>query len=67
LRVIVDALYMRNNPDTTIGDKVGLLKKGDVVEVLQRRENWARVRTEAGLEGWACVELDDETFLVTVE
>jgi Tol biopolymer transport system component len=67
LLVIVDALHMRNNPNTTIGDKLGLLKKGDVVEVLQRRENWVKVRTEAGLVGWACVELDDETFLAPVE
>lgn len=67
LRVIVDALRLRDNPSTTTGAKVGLLDSGEVVEVLELRDNWARVRTESGLEGWACVELGEDVFLSAVE
>jgi len=67
LRVAVDALRLRDNPSTTTGAKVGLLDSGEVVEVLEIRDNWVRVRTEGGLEGWACIELGEDVFLIAVE
>jgi|GEM_PF-2078912 len=63
MRVVVDILHLRDKPNADIGEQVGLLEKDDVVEVLQRWDNWVQVQTESGLEGWSCVELDGKTFL----
>jgi Tol biopolymer transport system component len=67
LLVIVDSLRLRDEPNTSSGEQVGLLEKDDTVEVLWRWENWAKVRTESDLDAWACVELDGETFLEPVK
>jgi len=67
LRVIVDALNMRDKPNTTTSEKIGLLSKGDIVEVLEKQNSWALVRTKSGIEDWACIKLDGEVFLVAAE
>jgi len=36
----------------TVYDKVGIVKNGDRVEVLERERRFVRVRTDSGLEGW---------------
>lgn len=36
----------------TVYSKVGVVKNGDRVEILERERRFVRVRTDAGLEGW---------------
>ncbi|MBV8050053.1 MAG: SH3 domain-containing protein [Acidobacteriaceae bacterium] len=36
----------------TVYSKVGTVKNGDRVEILERERRFARVRTDAGMEGW---------------
>ncbi|HUT97640.1 MAG TPA: HEAT repeat domain-containing protein [bacterium] len=67
MKVAADALRLRDAPSTATGVKIGLLSAGEVVEVLEVSGDWARVRTVAGLTGWACIRLEGETFLVPTD
>jgi hypothetical protein len=44
-----------------------MLYLDDVVEVLSVQDNWAEVRTADERAGWACIELEGETFLRDTE
>jgi SH3-like domain-containing protein len=46
----------------TVYSKVGVVKNGDRVEVLERERRFVRVRTESGLEGWI-----EQRYLVSQE
>ena len=46
----------------TVYDKVGLVKNGDRVQILERERRFVRVRTDAGLEGWV-----EQRYLVPQE
>lgn len=46
----------------TVYDKVGLVKNGDRVQILERERRFVRVRTSAGLEGWV-----EQRYLVSQE
>jgi HEAT repeat protein len=67
MKVVVDALRLRDAPSTATGEKIGLLAAGEVVEVLEVSGDWARVRTIGGVTGWACIQLEGETFLVPTD
>ncbi|MCK4593959.1 HEAT repeat domain-containing protein [bacterium] len=65
--VVVGALRLRDAPSTATGAKIGLLSEGQVVEVFEVSENWARVRTADDEIGWACIELEGETFMTPTD
>lgn len=67
MEVVVDALRLRDAPSTATGNKIGMLYLDDVVEVLSVQDNWAEVRTADERAGWACIELEGETFLRDTE
>ncbi len=67
MRVVADALRLRDAPSTATGVKIGLLSAGEVVEVLEVSGDWARVRTVDDVTGWACIRLEGETFLVPTD
>ena len=39
----------------TIYNRVGTVKNGDRVEILEREKRFSRVRTADGTEGWICL------------
>jgi hypothetical protein len=51
-RVRYDAVPLLDRPDDVLGQTQGELDAEDEVEVLERSEIWARVRTPNGTTGW---------------
>jgi len=51
-RVRYDAVPLLDRPDDVLGQTQGELDAEDEVEVLERSEIWARVRTPKGTTGW---------------
>jgi hypothetical protein len=51
-RVRYDAVPLLDRPDDVLGRTQGELDAEDEVEVLERSEIWARVRTPNGMTGW---------------
>jgi hypothetical protein len=47
-----DGVPLLDRPDDALGHARGELDGGDEVEILERQDIWARVRTPAGAEGW---------------
>jgi SH3 domain-containing protein len=52
MRVRYDGVPLLDRPDDVIGRTYAELDGGDEVEVLERDELWARVRTPSGQAGW---------------
>ncbi len=51
-RVRYDAVPLLDRPDDVLGQTLGELDAEDEVELLERSEIWARVRTPNGTTGW---------------
>jgi hypothetical protein len=47
-----DGVPLLDRPDDVLGQTIGELDSGDEVEILERAEIWARVRTPSGTAGW---------------
>jgi hypothetical protein len=47
-----DGVPLLDGPDDALGHARGELDGGDEVEILERQDIWARVRTPEGAEGW---------------
>jgi Bacterial SH3 domain len=52
LQVRYDGVPLLDRPDDVLGQTIGELDSGDEVEILEREEIWARVRTPSGTAGW---------------
>ena len=52
LLVRYDGVPLLDRPDDVLGQTIGELDSGDEVEILERSEIWARVRTPGGTLGW---------------
>jgi hypothetical protein len=52
LQVRYDGVPLLDRPDDVLGQTIGELDSGDEVEILERAEIWARVRTPSGTAGW---------------
>jgi hypothetical protein len=52
MRVRYDGVPLLDRPDDVLGRTVGELDGGDEVEVLERGEIWARVKTPKSAAGW---------------
>lgn len=52
LLVRYDGVPLLDRPDDVLGQTIGELDSGDEVEILERAEIWARVRTPGGTLGW---------------
>ncbi len=68
LRVVVDALRIRDEPTTEESEILGMLHLDDYVVVLEYAdEHWVKIEAPDGTVGWSCVALEDEVFLEPLE
>ncbi|MCS7462280.1 N-acetylmuramoyl-L-alanine amidase [Paenibacillus doosanensis] len=49
--VLVDSLYMRKGPGTE-HTALGVLSQGDKLQVMERNQDWVKVKAANGLNGW---------------
>ena len=61
--VLSDTLEVVDTP-AEVRMAVGLLRRGDRLDIAERTPHWARIRTAAGLTGWVELKslLDSETY-----
>lgn len=58
-RITGDRVNLRDGPGTD-NRAVGLLALDEAVDILERQEDWVRIRTGAGLEGWVSAQFVED-------
>jgi hypothetical protein len=68
LRVVVDALRIRDEPTTEDSEILGMLHLDDYVVVLEYAdEHWVKIEAPDGTVGWSCVTLEGEVYLESLQ